>query len=103
MALTNDEKVVLKEIVGISDDTELTFLLKTIDNSDLVAETYTKMSDDIGKWREIEDDTVRVKGGKNAVDVDEERTRSRIRSRLMIHLRLTNQSGMSGITTLVRA
>jgi len=102
MALSNAEKVTLKVIVGIDDDTELSFLLSYIDNSNLATETYAAMSTDIATWLELQDEHDTIEGGKYGISSRPSRTRDEIKRRLMIHLRMNESASIGAGSMMVR-
>jgi hypothetical protein len=95
MALSEPEKATLLEIVGINDLATLNYLLSGASSAQL-----ERLSEDIDSYDRIKDKHLRVKGGKDGIDLDNERKRAAIRERCAVHLRLNNSGGA---TMLVRA
>jgi predicted protein tyrosine phosphatase len=86
MALTNTQKVVVAEIVYET--------YATVDSlsANLNAEQETSVISDLATWATIRDSHVKVKGGRDGVDFDNERKRQAIRRRIRKALGLALKS-----------
>lgn len=90
MALTGAQKATLQEIVGLTESTELDYLLLGVNSYQ-----ETRIAADIATWDGIKDSHVKLKGGQDGVDFDNERERAAIVQRLKTHLRMSTAGGMT--------
>jgi hypothetical protein len=99
MALGEDEKAALMEILKIQELSELEWRLDNLTNAQ-----ETRVKADIAAFELIKDDTVGISGGKYGVQIQPEESRSLIRERLRLHLKISAQnSAASEITYLFRS
>lgn len=76
MPLTEPQKVTVAEI------TRETYADVNTGSADLTAEQVTSIQADVVTWNLIRDKHLRVKGGKDGIDLDNEREREAIRQRV---------------------